>query len=93
MSAKLRTLEGNDHKGVMFVLRVDTSVKHYREIYGEYLEESGEHVSLVTWALERLCNFTAASYQSEDDLRMHVQALGRICGRSPEQSRKMAKNL
>lgn len=93
MTARLRTLEGNDNRGVNFILRVELLIKHYRECYGEFLEESGENVPVKIRAIDKLCSFSAASYQSEDDLRAHIQALGRICGRNPDAGRKMAKNL
>ena len=90
MTAKLRMLEGNDSRGVNFILRVELLTKHYLECYGEFLEDTGDNIPVKVWAVDKLCSFSAGSYQSEDDLRAHIQALGRICGRTPEAGRKMA---
>ncbi len=91
----LSTLEGSDERQIRFVLAVERLAKDYKDEYRKELSDVAydEQPSLKTWAMERLCEMTADVYPTEDQLRAHVQALGRLCDRDPEMSRRHAKNL
>ena len=95
LAVKLAALEGSDEKQVKFVMGVERLVKDYKEEYGAWFMQQPVEVqtSLYEWAMERLCEMTADIYPTEEDLRMHVQALGRHCDRDPEAGRKQAKNI
>ena len=51
MSTKPSALEGSDQKQVHFVIRFDKLATQYRDVYGCWLEEIGESVSLVNGVL------------------------------------------
>ncbi len=76
----LSHMEGATQPGLAFVVKVENTVKEYKDYYGEWVVADPENakVSLQLWAMERLAELSERNFEEYEDLKRHVYALGKI---------------
>ena len=94
LAARLAEPDGSQSE-VEFVLRVEQLVAEYKSFYGDWLAEDPERdgKSLQLFAMEKLVELSADSFVQETEFKHHVFALGRLAGRTVDQSRHLGKSL
>ena len=93
MAARLSYLEGSDTAGIEFILRVDQLCAEYKEQYARYSARQDQPLSLRFYAMEKLTELNPDEFEEEVDLKQHVYALGRLCGRTADQGRMLSKSI
>ena len=91
----LSHMEGATQQGLAFVVKVENTVKEYRDYYGELVAADPENakIPLQLWAMERLTQLSSSDFEEYEDLKRHVYALGKIAERPIEGCRRLAQNM
>ncbi len=91
----LTNVEGASLPGLAFVVKVEQTVKEYKDYYGDWVigDLVNQRAPLQLYAMERLAELTADMFEQFDDLKKHIYALGKIAGRPLENSRRLAASL
>ncbi len=91
----LSHMEGATQQGLAFVVKVENTVKEYRDYYGELVAVDPENakIPLQLWATERLTQLSSSDFEEYEDLKRHVYALGKIGERPIEGCRRLAQNM
>ncbi len=96
LAERLADLEAAGEDQIRFVIQVEQRMAEYRKFYGEWQAQGPPERSLIglqEFALERLVELNEASFDTEENLKEHVYALGQLAGRTTQQSRALSANL
>ena len=94
MTAQLMQIQGATGPAAVFAIEVDQLIPHYQQLYGEFKEQHSEDKrTMQEYALQHLLQFDGAGLPNDYELKRHVFALGKLAGRTGQQSRALCKVL